>query len=226
MDQMEIGGGVMVWGKGERVVEGVNTEVYRVRTVLKTMGIESIGIVTATGVTLEDTIAGGIITMRLEPKEMAQDVHYMNDTVVSNAALVDKPIVDARTRESVKLKVIGPLGEDVLLNDERQTFSKWVDSYTFVGRRLTLAGVETRSLPIDEPFVREWQEASLFVQSDHPKLISQARAIVGDETDSAAVSEALCHWVYKNMKASFSARLTNLSDHSLHKSGYDGFEPV
>ena len=49
----------------------------------------------------------------------------------------------------------------------------------------------------------------MFVQSDNPKLQAQARAIVGDETNSAVVSEALCHWVYKNMKPTFSARLTN-----------------
>lgn len=209
MYQMEIEGEVIVLGKEERMFDGVNTEVYRVKSVLKTMGIESIGFVTAEGVTLEDKIAGGIITMRLEPKEIAQDVHYTNDTIVSNAALVDKSISDPRTRESLRLKVSGPLGADVLFNDERQTFSKRVDSYTFVGKKLTLDGFDAPTLPIDEPSVRKWQEPTLFVQSDNPKLIEQARAIIGDETDSAAASEALCRWVYKNMKATFSARLTN-----------------
>lgn len=209
MYQMEIEGEVTVLGKEERVFDGVTTEVYKVKSLLKTMGLESIGFVTADGITLEDKIAGGIITMRLEPKEIAKDVHYTNDTIVSNAALVERAIENPRTRDELKLKVTGPLNSEVLFNDERQTFSKRVDSYTFVGKKLSLEGVDTPSLPIQEVSVQEWQAPTLFVQSDNPKMIQQARDIVGDETNSAAVSEALCHWVYKNMKASFSARLTN-----------------
>lgn len=209
MYQMEIEGTITIQGKEERMFDGVMTEVYRVKSKLTLMGIESEGFMTADGTTLEDKIAGGIITMRLEPKEVAKDVQYTNDTIVSNAALVDSPISKPRTRESLKLRVKGPLTKDVLFNDERQSMSKRVDSYTFEGKKISLDEYAAATLPIDEPSVAEWQAASLFVQSDNAKMQERAKSIVGEESNAAAVSEAICHWVSENMHASFSARLTN-----------------
>ncbi|MFP6582062.1 MAG: transglutaminase-like domain-containing protein [Candidatus Hydrogenedentota bacterium] len=209
MYQMEIDGRITILGKEERMFGGVMTEVYRVKSEMTLMGIESEGFMTADGLMLEDTVAGGVITMRLEPKEVAMDVQYTNDTIVSNAALVDSPISKPRTRESLKLRVKGPLTEDVLFNDERQSMSKRVDSYTFEGKKISLDGYDAATLPIDEPSVAEWQAASLFVQSDNAKMQERAKSIVGDETNAAAVSEAICHWVSENMHATFSARLTN-----------------
>ncbi len=209
MFKREIEAEVTILGREERMLDGVSTEVFQVKTLMKTMGLESIGYVTKNGLTLEDTIAGGIITMRLEPKEVAQDVHYTNDTIVSNAALVDTSIKNPRTRKELKLKVFGPITPEVALSDERQSLEKRVDSYTFVGRKLSLDGVDSPDLPITDASVQEWLAPTLFVQSDNPKLQEQARAIIGDETNSAAISEKLCHWVNENMKATFSARLTN-----------------
>ena len=209
MYQMEIEAEVTVLGKELRMLDGVSTDVYSVKTLMKTIGIESIGYVTKDGTTLEDKIAGGIITMRLEPKEVAKDVHYANDTIVSNAAMLETTLEDPRNRPELKLKVTGPLTEEVLFNDERQTFSKRVDSYTFIGKKLSLDVASAPSIPIIEASVAEWQKPTLFVQSDNARLIEKAKSIIGDETNSAKISEALCHWVYKNMKPTFSARLTN-----------------
>ena len=50
----------------------------------------------------------GVITMRLEPEEMAKDVDYQNDVIVSNAAFVDQPILQARNRPELKLDMRGP----------------------------------------------------------------------------------------------------------------------
>lgn len=219
MYQMEIKGTITIQGKEERVFDGVMTEVYRVKSKLSLMGIESEGFMTADGTTLEDKIAGGIITMRLEPKEVAKDVQYNNDTIVSNAALVDSKIPDPRTRETLRLRVMGPIGEDVVFNDERQSMSKRVDSYTFEGRKISLDGYDAAKLPITESSVAKWQEASLFVQSDNAKMQQQARDIVGELTDAAEVSEAICNWVYKNMRATFSARLTNSLEVLEHMEG-------
>lgn len=41
--------------------------------------------------------------------------------------------------------------------------------------------------------------ASAALQSDHPAIVKQARAIVGDRTNSFAAANAICDWVYRNV---------------------------
>ena len=204
----EIEGTITIIGEEEKIFDGVLTQVFKTKSIIPAMGIEGIAYMTSDGTTLEEQFAG-VMTMRLEPKEVAQDVTYANDTIISNAAYVDKPIKQARTRESLTLRISGPLTDDLLLNDERQSYTRDGDAYTFVGKKITLKGLNIPKVPITESSVQEWLKPTTFVQSDHPKLIDQARKIVGDRTDAAEVSEAICDWVYKKMDATFSARLTN-----------------
>lgn len=206
---MEIEGTITVEGMEERMLDGVPTDVYKVKSKLSIMGIESEGYMTADGVTLEDKIAGGVITMRLEPEAIAKDVQYSNDTIISNAALVDRRIPGPRKRESVKLRIRGPITEDNMFNSERQTMEKEADSFAFTGRHASVEGFKTATLPIDDASVAEYMKPTMFVQSDHPTMIAKAKEIIGDETDAYKINELLSSWVYDNMNASFSARLTN-----------------
>ena len=221
-----------VKGVEERMFEGARVKVYRVHSTIRELGITSDAYIMGDGTVLEDTF-GGIITMRLEPEEVAKDVDYTNDVIVSNAAKINAPIVNPRTRDVLKLRIWGPLTEDHLFNDERQSFEaagdraaaedrnaflKWYDSaihpervphYTFTSKRITLDGFETARLPIDNPEVAEWLKPTLLVQSDDERLVGKAKEVVGGETDAAAVSEKLCLWVRENMRTTYSAQLTN-----------------
>jgi len=219
MYQTELTGTSEILGTEERMFDGVAVEVFRIKTKMSLMGIESVAFVTAEGRTLEDKVGGGIITMRLEPKEVAMDVNYSNDTIISNAAMVDGKIEKPRTRESVKLRIKGPLQEDLILNDDRQLFEKRVDSYTFTGRLETFDSKDSVSIPISDHSVAKWIEPTVFVQSDHPKMIAAAKEIVGDETNAKLISDKISRWVSNNMHATFSARLTNSLEVLEHKEG-------
>lgn len=208
MYQMEIDAHSEIVGVEERVLDGVRTKVFEVKTRLDTMGIESIAYIAENGITLEDRIAG-IITTRLEPEAMAKDVHYSNDVIVSNAARVSEPIANPRDRDSLDLRLTGPLGDEHLFNDERQSLTAEGDHFRFNGRKIATDDLEPATLPIDDDGVREWLKPTLFVQSDHPKLIEKARSIVGGETDALKVSERLTEWVFNHVRTTFSARLTN-----------------
>lgn len=192
----------------ERILDGVKTKVYKIKTRLKQMGIESISYVAENGITLEDRVAG-IITTRLEPEAVAKDVHYSNDVIVSNAARVSEPIYNPRERDSLELTLIGPLETEHLFNDERQSLTPQDDHFRFVAHKVDLSDFMPAQLPIEEDAVAEWLKPSLFVQSDNPKLLEQAAAIVGDETDAMKVSEALTEWVFAHVSTTYSARLTN-----------------
>ena len=173
-------------------------------------------IVTETGDLIEDRIANGLITMRVEPEAVARDVSFTNDTIVSNAALLDKPIRNARDRETLTLKIRGPIGEDHLFNDSGQKFTRDGDAYLFEGRTSTFGGTPAK-VPVTNPDVTQWLEPTMFVQSDHERIVSTAREIAGDATDALQVVERLVAWVSDEMTPAYSARLTNALEvlHSL-----------
>lgn len=204
----EIGGSSQIAGVEWRVLDGVRTKVYKIKTSIDAMPLDTISYVTEHGETLEDQVAG-MLTMRLEPEEVAKDVDYSNDVIVSNAAMVDKPIPDARTRKSLRLTVRGPLSDEHLFNDERQYIQPEGLAYTFLGMRMSLDGFKTAPLPIAETCVQEWLQPTPFVQSNEKRLVEKAREIVAGEKDSWKAASKLCHWVHDNMRTTFSARLTN-----------------
>lgn len=208
MNQLQLQHKSSIIGIEERVFGGVPTKVFVIQTEAEPIGIESTAYVTVDGTVLEDIYAG-TITMRLEPKEVAQDVNYNNDVIISNAALVDELIDDPRSRETLELVLSGPLTSSHLFNDERQFIAADGARFTFRAKQISLDGVTTPSLPVADESMAEWLKATTFVQSDDARLIQKAKEIIGAETDAFKASELLCHWVYKNVQTSFSARLTN-----------------
>ena len=212
MFQQEIEARSEVIGVESHSFEGVPTTVYVLKTTLSIMGIDSVSHITEEGLLLEDEIAGGLLVMRLEPEAIAKDVTYQNDTIVSNAAMVDAPVRDPRDRAVLRLRLDGPLTSGHLIEDGRQSFREDGDGYVFEGRKVDVDGLVPMRLPVSDEEARRWLEPSTFVQCDDPKLIAKAREIVGDETDMIKISEKLVHWVYDNVRPTFSARLTNSLD--------------
>ena len=209
MFQQEIEAHCEVTGVETRNLDGVPTKVYTLKTTLSMMGIDSVSYITEEGLLLEDNVSGGLLVMRLEPEAVAKDVTYQNDTIVSNAAMVDAPIRNPRSRAVLRLRIDGPLESGYLIEDGRQSFKADGGSYLFEGRKSSVDGFAPVHVPISNDEVREWLEPSLFVQSDDPKLIAKAREIVGGETNSLKISDRLVRWVYDNVRSTFSARLTN-----------------
>lgn len=209
MFQQEIEARSEITGVETRNFDGVPTRVYELKTTLSVMNIDSVSYMTEEGIVLEDSAAGGLLVMRLEPEAVAKDITYRNDTIVSNAAMLDEPIRNPRERASLRLRVEGPLRDEHLIADGRQSFEAEGDAYLFEGRKATVDGIATARVPITNDEVAEWLKPSLFVQSDDPRLVAKAREIVGDETDALKISDKLVEWVYDNVRSTFSARLTN-----------------
>ena len=153
MYRQEIGGVSKVIAIEERIFDGVPTKVYKIKNSLVDMGIDSISYVAQDGTTLEDEVAG-LITTRLEPEEIAKDVNYSNDVIVSNAALIDTAIEKPRERPFLKLRITGPLTEAHLFNDERQYLAPKDGAFEFSAHLISLDGFEPATLPIAEPAVQ------------------------------------------------------------------------
>jgi len=205
-------------GIEERFLNGVPTKVYKINTKVNILNLEQTSYVTEKGLVLED-IAGEIFTMRLEPKEVATDIHYSNDVLVSNAAMIDKPIEKPRERETLKLILNGPLNDNHLFGDERQQIVQEEDHFVFTAKKVDPNSIPKMTLPIQEEEVKRWTQASSFVQSDHPEMIKTATEIISATTDAWEAVKKLCSWVKDNMRTSYSAQLTNALDVLKHREG-------
>lgn len=208
MYQQEVAGISHIVGIEERILDGIPTTVYQIKTMLDLMGVESVAAVAENGVTLEDVVSG-IIVKRIEPEESAKDVSYSSDVIVSNAALIPEPLESPRSMESLRLILRGPLTTEHLFDDERQTIVEKEGYFLFTGRRLSPEGIAGATLPVDDPELLRWTRPTVFVQSEEPRIVAQAKEIVGDEQDVFKASTKLCTWVNANMRSTFSARLTN-----------------
>jgi len=202
----EMTGKSRIEGVEERVFEGAPTKVYRVKSDLEAWSQTTY--VAENGMVLEDQFAG-MLVIRLEPKEVAKDVNYSNDVIVSNAVRIEKPIENPREREVLKLRIEGPFTMNHLIQEERQSIVQEDGAFTFTGRKVTLDGYETAKLPVQNPEVAEWLKPTLLVQSEDPRLVAKAKEIVQGETDTRKISDLLCAWVYRNVRTTYSARLSN-----------------
>jgi len=208
MYKQEVEGVSHLVGIEDRVLDGIVSKVYKIKTTMEALGIESISTVAENGTTLEDVIAGSI-TMRIEPEERAKDVDYKNDVIVSNAVILKEPLEKPRERETLHLLLRGPLSSEHLFSDDRQAFSAKGDAFEFTARKITLEGFTPAQLPIQEESVKPWIKPTVFVQSEDSRLIEKAKEIVGGETNTLTISNKVCAWVNDNMHSTFSARLTN-----------------
>ncbi len=216
--QQEVSGISRIIDIEERVLNGITTKVYKIRTAIDLMAIDSVSYVSEAGETLEEQIANSI-TMRLEPEEVAKDVTYSNDVIISNAAMVDTPIENPRTRAALRLALTGPLTGKLLFNDDRQRMFTDGDHVEFRSRTVPMDGFKAAQLPVTDEKVLRHVKPTQFIQSDHPKLIAQAKEIAGDEKNMMAVSTKLCTWVYKNVRNIYSARLSNALEVLEHLEG-------
>ena len=209
MYKKEIAGVSRIRAIEKRVLDGVSTKVYEVKTTLDPMGVESVARVAEDGTTLEDVVAQ-IIHMRLEPEAIAKDVNYSNDVIVSNAAMIATPLENPRGRDELRLLLRGPLEVEHLYNDNRQRLAQEGDHFIFTAKRLSPEDLSPVHLPLaPDAKMEEWLKPTVFVQSDHPRLIEKAREIAGGESGALEVTRKLCGWVNRNMRSTFSARLTN-----------------
>ena len=192
----------------QKEIDGAMRTLYEIHSVLDVVPVESVALVLDDGVTYRDHVAD-IIEMRLESEEEATKEVPIPDVVTSNAAQLSEPIADARTRDTLALRLAGPLRPEHLIDDARQSFIPAGNDHHFLGHRRNPTAIQSLSLPMElTPAIAEWLEPSLYVQSDDERLIDKAAEIIGDETDAYEAAKLLSDWVYSNVRKTFSARLS------------------
>jgi len=218
----------------ETLYNGVPTRVFRVETTILPVGIKAVSKVTPDGDMLEQQFGG--FTMRLESEELAKDSQYVADMTVSSAVLTAKRIPNPDAVNKMTVRVKGIKDEALIIKDARQSYLLEVDesdeqetsaggasqlqqSYLLTVRKDNLDNVRPATIPMRPERFGSGLRPGAFVQSNDPKVVQQAKNIIGKETDAVKVMRMLNRWVYRNLDKQYTGAVSNALDTLATKSG-------
>ena len=199
----------------DRVIGGVPTRVGVLQSTLHEAGQKSTDYVTEDGDLLE-TVVGGLLTLRKEPEEVAKDVRFAFDAMRAGVIPVEKPLGNRGRLTGLKLRLSGVPKQDMLIDDDRQTYERGEDGPAgmhLVTLRAASAPEKPLKLPIDpgppDGGIAKCLRPSAFIQSDAPEIIEAAKEIVGSETNSFKAASKIQAWVYRNLEKKGLAAVSN-----------------
>lgn len=198
----------------ERVVNGVKVRIAVVETEFGGFGMKSQDLLTMDGDLIE-TIVGGFLTLRKEPKNTAKDVKAAFDAIRAGLIPVKKELGDPEQVTSLKLRLSGVPRREALIDDVRQSYER--GEGPDAKHTITLKTAEPPANPLALPIklgpgekeIAKWLTPSILVQSDAPEIIRMAKKIVGDEKDSFKAASKIQAWVYENIEKRYLAAMSN-----------------
>jgi len=200
--------------------EGESIPCFRLKT--RNAGIDMDLWVDEAGRIWKQTTPGGWIMLR-ETREEALTAGWKSgagiDVVSATSVRAEgkKIFFPARVRAmSVLLPVDSTEGLD--LNGGRQKHPPGRFQPILVTRE-EMDGPEAPDLPVTDPEMQPFLAPDLFVQSDHPEIVAQARAIAGHEKNSLAVAGLLLAWVHDHVEQRAVPSLPNALEVLHHRSG-------
>jgi len=225
---------IVVTGMEDTVYNGVPTRVFNVETTILDTGLVAASKVAANGELLEER--AGPLVMRLEDEALAKDVGYAVDVVVSGAIMTARLIENPRRVTKMTVRIDGLTDEELVINDERQSYSLEVpDSqdptssetgaseparlYLLTVKKDNLDAVPPATVPMRAERFGSALKPSVFVQSGDERIVEQAKSIVGDEKNAVEAMKKLNRWVYRNLRKEFTASMSNALDTLERKEG-------
>lgn len=141
----------------------------------------------------------GLVLVRESPEEALRggwQTHQSLDVVASTAIPVRPPLPHPRQLSQLRLKLSGLPEATAFTFLPRQQQQDNV----LVVQREEVAALTTYQLPQTRPEFMDDLEATPFIQSAHPRLIAQARTILGRERDALTAVHRLLDWTYTSLK--------------------------
>jgi hypothetical protein len=117
------------------------------------------------------------------------------DLMAAVAVPVARPLEDARSRRSLRVRVSGIRAEQVPTDDEQVRSGAEVTI-----TRPALDELTSYQLPYGKGDHDEDLKATTFLQTEHPKVQAAAHAAVGDERDALRAAARINDWVYNTLR--------------------------
>jgi transglutaminase-like putative cysteine protease len=161
-------------------------------------GVQTTSWIDASGAVLREEGPLGFVLVRQSPEQAtAQDwtTQTALDVVASAAVPVAQPIVDARHRETLTVRLSGINLDDVPSDDEQVR-----DGALITMTRPALSAVHSYTLPYAAGGHADDLAPTAFLQSDHPRIRATARKVIGGESDALSAATRLNDWVYRSLR--------------------------
>jgi hypothetical protein len=182
--------------EGRGPVPGTERSAWLVREEFR--GLESRAWLDDAGTVLREEGPMGLVLVR-EPREVALRDGWAAesalDLVAKAAVPVDRPIPSPREARLLRLRVRGIDVTGIPTDDEQVR-----EGDVLTVHRREVAAAASYRLPYTGQAQARHLEPTMFLQSEHPRLRSLARRIVGDESDPGRAASKLSAWVYENLR--------------------------
>lgn len=194
---------------GTRLLDGVSARVVRIESRYRELGITESTWMDAEGRILESKV-GGFFVARLEPEDVAKRLTYQQDILVSAVVKPPQPLTDAESRVTLRVTMRG-LGDLVPPSSERQRVELRDGEVTL---RLARDPVPpqialTRAGATSDSTLREWLEATPFIQSQAVEIQETARRVAGDAADIYSATSRLTEFVYRHVRDAYVPAYSN-----------------
>ena len=194
----------------KRLFAGVMTRVIGITSKYVDLGIEEQIWLDETGKLLESKV-GGFFVARLEPPEVAQQLDYQQDLLVSAVVRVPRPIAVPDAVSALSVTFSG-FGEMTPPTSSRQQVLRRNDQVSFaLSRDPPLAAIPIAEVTVAARRAGLGAElaSTAFIQSEAPEIREAAHKAAGDAQDVATASERLVHWVFSYIKDEYVPAYSN-----------------
>ena len=184
-------------------LNGVSSRVYRIDSDLPELGIKTESVIDENLVTLKASV-GSFLTIREEEEGTAKNLNFTADLLKLAAVTPSNPIVSPQQTRMTRIKLTGLQDISSLNYPPRQRADRISpESYYLRIELQPLPSSNSPSLPITDPDLQPFLCSTLYIQSDHPSIQSQARAVIGDEKNSLRGAEKLVSWVNTHLDKTY-----------------------
>lgn len=189
----------------------------RETTVLKLVyqGLETLSWIDAEGRILRQETPFGWTLQACSPeKAMAfkQDADQAEDMLLSLAVPCRGSLANPRACRTIQLILYGSGLDSQAIASPRQEITRQETNSLHLTLLAQQPPVQRQPLGSVSEEYRPWLNSSAFIQSGHPDLARQAKAIVDHQTDSWDAATAIYAWVYRNVKKQSAISLPSALD--------------
>jgi hypothetical protein len=175
---------------------GRGTLAWRVREEFH--GVTTTSWVDVTGAVLREEGPMGFVLIRATSQQALNDDWTWStslDLIASAAVPVARPIDDARSRRSLRVRVSGIRVEEVPTDDEQARHGAELTI-----TRPTMDQLTSYRIPYSEADHSEDLKATTFLQVENPKIRAASRVAVGNERDALRAARRINDWVYGTLR--------------------------
>jgi len=188
----------------QKLFGGIETSTLKIETNYPAMQIKETSWYDRSGKLLEAKV-GGFFVARLEPEEEAKRLDYIQDLLVSSVVKPPSPLTGIEQRTSMKL-TMGGFGKLLPPESPRQKVKSHGDTLSVelqVDDALPVIKLPIQGGP------QTALEATPFIQSNHPNLISKAEAVTSKAATLPTAVELLVRFVYSHVQDEYVPAFSN-----------------